>query len=95
MADAPPRDICGEGFLSELPEFGSHLHFYPAVSEIGPAWEGETGFVHEVVKRRLAAGMDSFEFYFAGPPPMTQAIQEMLSLEYRVPFAQVHFDRFF
>lgn len=94
-----PRDICGESFLSELPEFGSRIHFHPAVSmpEQDPdsSWDGETGFVHEVIRRRLDGHMSEFEFYFAGPPPMTQALQEMLMVGYRVPFEQVHFDRFF
>jgi toluene monooxygenase electron transfer component len=81
--------------LRGLPGFGSHLHFHPAVSEAGAGWEGETGFIHEVVKRRLSGEMDRFEFYLAGPPPMTQALLEMLPLEFRVPFAQIHFDRFF
>jgi len=39
--------------------------------------------------------MRQHEFYFAGPPPMTQAIQEMLMVTHRVPFQQIHFDRFF
>lgn len=94
-----PQDICGESFLRELPEFGSRIHFYPAVSmpEQDPDsnWDGETGFVHEVIRRRLGSNMPAFEFYFAGPPPMTQSLQEMLMVGYRVPFEQVHFDRFF
>ena len=74
-------------------------HFYPAVSspeqEPSAGWNGETGFIHDAVERRLANRLDNFEFYFAGPPPMTQALQEMLMVKNRVPFGQVHFDRFF
>ena len=77
-----PRDICGESFLRELPEFGSRFHFYPAVSspeqEPGAGWNGETGYIHDAVERRLANNLDNFEFYFSGPPPMTRALQEML-----------------
>ncbi len=94
-----PRDICGESFLRELPEYGSRIHFYPVVSLPGQdpdiGWSGETGFVHDLVRRELGDRMSHFEFYFAGPPPMTQALQEMLMVGYRVPFGQVHFDRFF
>lgn len=94
-----PRDICGESFLRELPEFGSRIHFHPVVSapEQDPAatWNGETGFVHELVKRELDGRMPDCEFYFAGPPPMTQALQEMLMVGSRVPYQQIHFDRFF
>ena len=59
------------------------------------SWNGETGFIHDAVERRLANHLDNFAFYFAGPPPMTQALQEMLMVKNRVPFGQVHFDRFF
>ncbi|MGS0756713.1 hypothetical protein ACVBEH_20020 [Roseateles sp. GG27B] len=60
-------------------------------------WEplAETGFVHELVRRTFGDAMPDHEFYFAGPPPMTQGLQEMLMLGHRVPFGQIHFDRFF
>ena len=47
------------------------------------------------VRSSLPAPLASYEFYFAGPPPMTQALQEMLMVDHRVPFEQIHFDRFF
>ncbi|WP_029920979.1 2Fe-2S iron-sulfur cluster-binding protein [Nevskia soli] len=93
-----PRDVCGESFLRELPEFGDRIHFHPVVSlpaDEAALWSGETGFVHELVRRTLSDRMAEFEFYFAGPPPMTNALHEMLMVGYRVPFAQIHFDRFF
>ena len=94
-----PRDICGEAFLRELPGFGDRIHFHPVVSlpgdEAGAHWGGETGFVHELVRRVLGDILPSFEFYFAGPPPMTQTLQEMLMVGNRVPFEQIHFDRFY
>ncbi|MDI1246030.1 MAG: 2Fe-2S iron-sulfur cluster-binding protein [Rhodoferax sp.] len=94
-----PRDICGESFLRELPGYGDRIHFHPVVSLPGGVsdahWSGETGFVHELVRRDFGDALPSFEFYFAGPPPMTQTLQEMLMVGHRVPFDQIHFDRFF
>ena len=94
-----PQDICGESFLRELTDFGERIHFHPVVSlpddDAGAAWSGETGYVHELVRRTFGDAMAGHEFYFAGPPPMTQGLQEMLMVEFRVPFGQVHFDRFF
>ena len=82
-----------------LPDFGERIHFHPVVSlpddDAGAAWSGETGYVHELVRRTFGDAMAGHEFYFAGPPPMTQGLQEMLMVEFRVPFGQVHFDRFF
>jgi toluene monooxygenase electron transfer component len=57
-------------------------------------WHGATGFVHAEVERLLAAPLDQHEFYFAGPPPMIEAVQEMLMQRHRVPYNQIHFDRF-
>lgn len=94
-----PRDVCGEQFLRELPGFGDRILYHPVVSQPGDdpqaPWNGETGFVHEAVKRVLGTKMPDCEFYFAGPPLMTQSLQSMLMLDYKVPFEQVHFDRFF
>ncbi|WP_114811575.1 2Fe-2S iron-sulfur cluster-binding protein [Paraburkholderia kururiensis] len=59
-----------------------------------PPWSGATGFVHGEVERTIALPLDQYEFYFAGPPPMIEAVQEMLMQRYRVPFDQIHFDRF-
>lgn len=92
-----PRDVCGEEMLARLPGFGERIRYYPAVSLPGDdgAWKGETGFVHDLAARVLAGRLKDCEFYFAGPPPMTQALQEMLMLGHGVPFEQIHFDRFF
>ncbi|SAL32121.1 CDP-6-deoxy-delta-3,4-glucoseen reductase [Caballeronia udeis] len=94
-----PADICGTSFLSELKGYDEQIHFYPVVSlpnEIpGSQWSGETGYVHDAVQRVFEESLREFEFYFAGPPPMTQTLQEMLMVGYKVPFDQIHFDRFF
>lgn len=57
-------------------------------------WVGPTGFVHEHAERTLAQPLAAHDFYFAGPPRMVEAVQEMLMLRHRVPFEQIHFDRF-
>ncbi|MFZ5490272.1 MAG: 2Fe-2S iron-sulfur cluster-binding protein [Pseudomonadota bacterium] len=94
-----PRDLCGEALLRELPGFGDAISYHPVISEGGSdkaaAWSGNVGFIHEWLPRVLGEGLAQYEFYFAGPPPMTQAIQEMLMVTYHVPFQQIHFDRFF
>lgn len=92
-----PRDVCGEALLKELPGFGERLQYFAVVSDpgAGDEWRGERGFVHEYVQKALPRSLSDFEFYFAGPPPMTQALQEMLMVGHQVPFEQIHFDRFF
>lgn len=58
-------------------------------------WSGVRGFVHTEVERALADRREECEFYFAGPPPMIEAIQELLIMRWTVPIDRIHFDRFF
>lgn len=91
------RDVCGAEELAALPAFAQTGRFMPVVSEIaaGERWDGPTGFVHTHLAAALPRPPAEYEFYFAGPPPMSRAIQELLMIEHKVPFAQIHFDRFF
>ncbi len=91
------RDVCGEDMLRSLAGFGDRIRFTPVVSL--PAdegqWSAATGYVHDQLAHVLPGSLADYEFYFAGPPPMTQAIQELLMVGHKVPFGQIHFDRFF
>jgi toluene monooxygenase electron transfer component len=91
-----PEDICGEDMLRALPGFGSRIHYTAAVSTPQPegAWQGPTGFIHEVVRDRFGEHLPQMEIYFAGPPLMATAMQQML-LAAKVPSEQVHFDQFY
>lgn len=66
----------------------------PALAE-GTDWNGEFGFVHELLPRKLPKPLPEYEFYFAGPPPMIEATIRLLVAENQVPQTQLHFDRFF
>ena len=95
------RDLCGESELRTLPGFGERITFTPVLSEAADgAWKGATGFVHEAARRfvqgEAGAGdrWAQYEYYFAGPPLMAEAVQKML-IEARVPYPQVHFDKFY
>lgn len=57
-------------------------------------WRGPTGFVHQVVEAQLASRLPEADIYLAGPPPMIDALQDLLMIRLRVPFDQIHFDRF-
>ncbi|HJV24536.1 MAG TPA: 2Fe-2S iron-sulfur cluster-binding protein [Aromatoleum sp.] len=92
-----PRDVCGEDFLRPLPGFGERIRYIPVVSlpDEDGEWCGATGYVHDQLEQVLGGPLAGYEFYFAGPPPMTQALQELLMVGHKVPFGQIHFDRFF
>jgi toluene monooxygenase electron transfer component len=83
-------DLVDPAILSFLPE-GSLTQ---ALSEPGPGWEGEAGFLHEVVEAVLGPELPGFEVYFAGPAVMSAAVQKMAH-EAGLPRAQLHFDEFY
>ncbi len=88
------RDLAGEDMLKELPGFGTRIFYHAALSMAEPEWKGRTGFVHEAAKDVVGGKLSDYEIYYAGPPPMTEAITKM-AVENRVPVAQLHFDRFY
>lgn len=101
-----PDDICGEDVLRALPALHGRYTYVPVISEpldaargrpggCDPdAWSGCTGLVHEAVADILGATLPAHEFYFAGPPAMTLAVQRLL-IEAKVPRMQMHFDQFY
>ena len=92
------RDLAGEAELAALPGFGERITFQAVISDTQAdspgAWSGLTGFVHDHVREWVGERMGEYEWYFAGPPLMAEAVQRML-IDKRVPFPQVHFDRFY
>ncbi len=91
-----PIDVCGRDLLEKLPQFSQAIEFIPVVSFAGVGeWDGETGFVHDILKKRIEDNFKNYEFYFAGPALMIKALQDLLMVEKLVPFNQIHFDRFF
>lgn len=91
------RDICGSDMLAELPGWGERIVYHPIISmpeADGAEWRGRIGYVHELVADVLDASLAQHEIYFAGPPPMAQAVQLML-FNAAVPAVQVHYDAFY
>ena len=81
------------GIAARLPDF----KFIPALSNATDAcqWDGETGFVHDVVKRHLVAENQSgtIDAYACGPVPMIDAVLPILQMNGVEPH-HIHFDKF-
>jgi toluene monooxygenase electron transfer component len=94
-----PMDLCDATVLEDHVVLGQRVQWVNALSDAAPVgnkpWDGPTGFIHTVVAAQLANNLTNFEIYLSGPPPMTDAVQRMLLLDYRVPSQQIHFDRFY
>ena len=93
-----PKDICGEAHLKVLPGFGSRVFYHSAISDLenpeSAGWTGKTGFVPDVAASLFEGRLPEHEIYFAGPPPMADAIMKM-AIAHKVPVAQLHFDKFY
>lgn len=85
--------------LDEIAALGARLddfRFMPALSaEDGEGWNGERGFVHEVLRRHLAdeALGGEIDAYCCGPPPMIDAAVPVLRMAGVEP-EHIHCDKF-
>jgi Na+-transporting NADH:ubiquinone oxidoreductase subunit F len=77
-----------ESLAAENPRF----HYRPALTESAPGWQGETGFIHMVLDRRIADGT-GLEAYLCGPPLMIDAVIEVLRKK-SVPGERIFYDKF-
>ncbi len=82
--------------LEEIATLGESLAdfaFVPVLSD--EDWDGPTGLVHEAAVRTVADGELLRPFVCAcGPPPMIDALVEVLTGRYGVPTADITYDRF-
>lgn len=94
-----PADLCAGSLLDADPALRSGVSLHCAISDDSAPgakeWPGERGMIHELVRKELGETLTSYDYYFCGPPPMTDAVHRMLLLEARVPASQLHFDRFY
>lgn len=92
-----PSDLCAPAMIERDPEMVGRVECVTAISDVtyGGDWNGERGFIHEVVRRRLEheGHPADNDYYFCGPPVMTDAVQRML-LDLHVPTDQTFHDRF-
>jgi toluene monooxygenase electron transfer component len=88
-------DLCVPALLTESEM--AVLHYTPVLSSESDDsdWGGARGFVHGEVEKALQLPVEQHEFYFAGPPPMIEAMQDLLVMRWKAPHAQIHFDKFF
>jgi len=93
-----PQDLLYRNEFDDLKSTHPRFRWFHAFSEVGEAGaaEGETGFIHAIIKRRYLDGhpdLSNCSFYICGPPPMLTAVLAMLS-ELGVPKDRITFDDF-
>jgi propane monooxygenase reductase component len=88
------KDLCFESELRKLEQKLPDFRYIPALSEPGDddGWDGETGLITDVVKRRVG-DLRGAHAYVCGPPPMVEAalpLLETLGVEEK----RIYYDKF-
>ena len=87
------RDLCFETELRALEQALPSFRYVPALSEPdGQDWDGETGFVTDVLKRREES-LTGAHAYVCGPPPMVEAAMSVLGA-LGVEERRIYYDKF-
>ncbi|MDT5042937.1 MAG: propane monooxygenase reductase component [Actinoplanes sp.] len=86
------RDLCFTEELTALEAKLPGFRFIPALSEQLQDWDGETGFVTDVLKRR-ESDLRKSHAYLCGPPPMVEAAMPLLAA-LGVPEKHIYYDKF-
>jgi toluene monooxygenase electron transfer component len=88
-ANSPAELVC----LDELATTAAalpHAELVPVVQDAGQDWHGRRGFVTTPLSE---IAMPEHRYYFAGPPPMVDAVLAVLR-ERGIAMDRIHFDRF-
>jgi Na+-transporting NADH:ubiquinone oxidoreductase subunit F len=77
------RELCYVETFERLQREHDNFKWHVALSESTPGdnWQGDTGFIHEVLQQRYLASHPSpedCEYYLCGPPLMVQAVRGLL-----------------
>ena len=88
------RDLCFEDELRAVGSLLPNFRYVPALSEPvdGEDWDGEVGFVTDVV-RKHESDLRRTDAYVCGPPPMVEAAITVLS-DLGAPEARIFYDKF-
>jgi Na+-transporting NADH:ubiquinone oxidoreductase subunit F len=92
------RELYYEEVFDKLQREHDNFEWHPALSEMekNDAWEGYSGFIHQVAYDNYLArhpSPESCEYYLCGPPLMVQSVLAMLD-ELGVAAENIHFDDF-
>jgi ferredoxin-NADP reductase len=78
-ANRQPRDAAFLDELRGLEQRNPHYRLVATMSAPPGDWRGETGFIRRDMLERHLPDLRTPVYYFAGPPAMAMAMQEMLS----------------
>jgi NAD(P)H-flavin reductase len=89
-------DLFNRELIEELGSRLGDFEYVEVLSEHDSSdWTGATGYVHEAAAHALASGeISEPEVYTCGPPPMVDALIELLTSAHGVEDRDIHYDKF-
>lgn len=92
------KEVFYQAEFEEMAKAHDNFTFHLALSEPLPEdnWEGETGFIHQVLYEKYLKdhpAPEDLHYYICGPPMMLKSVQEMLD-NLGVETENIHFDDF-
>ena len=91
-----PTDLFHRALIEDLGARLGDFRYTEVISEPGDGgWTGATGYVHEAAATALVGGeVTDPEVYTCGPPPMIDALVDVLSGAHGVPDSDIRYDKF-
>ena len=91
-----PTDLFHRSLIEELGARLGDFQYIEVISEPRDGgWTGATGYVHEAAAAALVGGeVTDPEVYTCGPPPMIDALVDVLSGAHGVPDSDIRYDKF-
>ena len=89
------QDLCFEEELRALEEMLPGFRYVPALVRVDrrrTRWDGEVGFITDVV-RRYETDLADVDAYVCGPPPMVEAAMAVLT-QLGAPEKRIYYDKF-
>lgn len=87
------RDVYMESYLENLAQRHASFSYQIVLSQPAAPTKRRTGLVHETIGADFES-FDAYKAYLAGPPPMVEAMQQLL-LERGMALRDIHADAFY
>ena len=86
------KDLYDHEFFEALARENENFLYIPGLSDPDEKWTGETGFIHQILERKMTEGENS-EAYLCGPPIMIDAVMGVLD-KGSISDDRIWFDKF-
>ena len=90
-----PVDLCAAALLDQAARPALRIDCHDVVSGEASGWAGARGLLHDYLDATFPQIEADVDCYVAGPPPMVDAVVDVLVDKKNVAADRIYFDRFF